>query len=187
MYLHILSYIRTNFEPILKRYWLHGWHSALCISWVYNGMVIICKYLNSLKLPHAFPSMHVHVLTQMLFRFFGIMATAAVSTPFAIAPVVAVIILFLLMRWFFLRSSRELKRLEALGEFVSVLYCKKFFITHLPMSIWTNSTQSLILPPVYHIEWTSHHSFLLHAVWQHGTVSSVPESTHAGLVFIHSC
>ena len=66
----------------------------------------------------------MHLSVQLVFRFFGIMATAAISTPIAISLVFVVMILFLLFRWFVLKTSREIKRLEALGEtVVHLFYC----------------------------------------------------------------
>ena len=85
----------------------------------------------TIALSSSFCLISMHLSIQLVFRFFGIMATAAISTPIAIALVFVVMILFLLFRWFVLKTSREIKRLEALGEIVVclivLLHCWNLF------------------------------------------------------------
>ena len=58
----------------------------------------------------------VHYLTLQLFlRFLAIMVTAAVSNYWVLIPAVLVMTIFLALRWYFLKTSREIKRLEAIG------------------------------------------------------------------------
>ena len=115
---------------------------------------------------------------QFIFRFFGIMTTAAIATPFAIGLVAFVMILFLLIRWFFLKTSREIKRLEALGKLlIHFLYgaLKSLSLLIFRLSISTNSTKSLIFSRVNIIARTANDSFLPYAVNVYGAVPSLPE------------
>ena len=58
----------------------------------------------------------VHHLTLQLFlRFLAIMVTAVVSNYWVLIPAVLVMTIFLALRWYFLKTSREIKRLEAIG------------------------------------------------------------------------
>ena len=60
------------------------------------------------------------VFLQLLSRFLAIAVTAVVSNPFIL---IAVVILFagcLLLRFYYLRATRDIKRLEAIGQ---QLYC----------------------------------------------------------------
>ena len=45
------------------------------------------------------------------------MVTAAVSNYWVLIPAVLVMTIFLAFRWYFLKTSREIKRLEAIGMF----------------------------------------------------------------------
>ena len=44
------------------------------------------------------------------------MLTASVAIPYILALVVVVVIGGLILRWYYLKTARDLKRLEALGQ-----------------------------------------------------------------------
>ena len=50
-----------------------------------------------------------------MLRFLAIILTAAASNYFLLIPAFLVIIIFLAVRWYYLKTSREVKRLEAIG------------------------------------------------------------------------
>ena len=56
-------------------------------------------------------------------RFFAIMITAVIANPYLLIVVVIIMLVFFLFRWYFLKSAREVKRIEALGVCVCVYVC----------------------------------------------------------------
>lgn len=50
-----------------------------------------------------------------MLRFLAIMIVAGAANVYVFIPVGIVVVLFLLLRWYFLKTSREIKRLEAIG------------------------------------------------------------------------
>ena len=50
-----------------------------------------------------------------MLRFLAIMIVAGAANSYIFIPVAVVVVLFLVLRWYFLRTSREIKRLEAIG------------------------------------------------------------------------
>ena len=53
---------------------------------------------------------------QLLLRFLAIVTTAAAANAYIVIPVVFVIVVFLCLRWYYLKTSRDVKRLEAICE-----------------------------------------------------------------------
>ena len=83
----------------------------------------------------------VHYLTLQLFlRFLAIMVTAAVSNYWVLIPAVLVMTIFIALRWYFLKTSREIKRLEAIGmiHYVVPLPCLPHlqYLAGYSMQIW---------------------------------------------------
>ena len=56
-------------------------------------------------------------LSQLLLRFLAIILTAAASNYWVLIPAFLVMAVFLFFRWYYLKTSREIKRLEAIGRF----------------------------------------------------------------------
>ena len=54
--------------------------------------------------------------TQLTLRFVSVILTTVVALVWLIFPVSVVIVLFVGMRWYYLKTAREVKRLEAIGE-----------------------------------------------------------------------
>lgn len=50
-----------------------------------------------------------------MLRFLAIMIVAGAANAYIFIPVAVVVVLFLALRYYFLRTSREIKRLEAIG------------------------------------------------------------------------
>ena len=60
---------------------------------------------------------------QLFFRCIAIFLTAAVANPWVLFPTLSVLVVMVSMRWYYLKTSRELKRLEALGKKVHGINC----------------------------------------------------------------
>ncbi len=58
----------------------------------------------------------VVVLLQLLLKFFAILVTAAYSNPYILIPAFFIVISFVGFRWYYLKTSRDIKRLEAIGK-----------------------------------------------------------------------
>lgn len=114
---------------------------------------------------------------QLLFNFFGIMVTAVASTPFALVLVMLVSVLFLPLRSFYLKTAREVKRLEAAGMCVMRPSLQLIVFT-----LFLFSTQPLVLPFVCYTTRTTHHSLLLHAIWCHAAILWLPQPAHSSMV-----
>lgn len=69
---------------------------------------------------------------QLMSRFFAIMITAVIANPYLLIVVVIIMLVFFLFRWYFLKSAREVKRIEALAR--SPLY------SHISMTLQGLST-----------------------------------------------
>ena len=50
-------------------------------------------------------------------RFFAVLIVAGIANWYTFIPVAVVIVAFLFVRWYFLKAGREMKRLEAIGQF----------------------------------------------------------------------
>ena len=50
-------------------------------------------------------------------RFFAVLIVAGIANWYIFIPVAVVIVAFLFVRWYFLKAGREVKRLEAIGQF----------------------------------------------------------------------
>ena len=62
-------------------------------------------------------------------RFFAVLIVAGIANWYVFIPVAFVIVAFLFVRWYFLKAGREMKRLEAIGQFlVHSLYIITFAI-----------------------------------------------------------
>ena len=63
---------------------------------------------------------------QLLLRFASFMIVAGIANYYVFIPVVIIVGVFLLVRWYYLTTAREIKRLEAVGESVWSMYCRYF-------------------------------------------------------------
>ena len=52
-------------------------------------------------------------------RFLAAMITASVANPYVVIAVVLMFIVSLVFRWYYLKTARDVKRLEALGLHVT--------------------------------------------------------------------
>ena len=62
--------------------------------------------------------MSIYIIMQLLTKFLAIMAVAVASNYWMIFPSVLLSGTFIGFRWYYLRTSREIKRLEAIGKFI---------------------------------------------------------------------
>ena len=61
-------------------------------------------------------------LVQLLLKFVAILVTAAYSNVYVIIPAFFIVVIFLVFRWYYLKTSRDVKRLEAIGMHVGHSY-----------------------------------------------------------------
>ena len=59
--------------------------------------------------------------TQLTLRFISVILTTVIAIVWLIFPVFLVIVLFVGMRWYYLKTAREVKRLEAIGKIWQLL------------------------------------------------------------------
>ena len=52
-----------------------------------------------------------------MIKFFAVLVVAGIANWYVFIPVFVVIVAFLFVRWYFLKAGREMKRLEAIGQF----------------------------------------------------------------------
>jgi ATP-binding cassette subfamily C (CFTR/MRP) protein 4 len=52
----------------------------------------------------------------LMFRFFGILVASIIANPYLAIPVVVLCVVFAAFRWYYLKSARDIKRVEALSR-----------------------------------------------------------------------
>ena len=76
------------------------------------------------------------------------MVTAAVSNYWVLIPAFLVITIFLALRWYYLKTSREVKRLEAIGmshQTYSQLFSTSIiWVLTLYMQVWRRKVWSIL-------------------------------------------
>ena len=73
---------------------------SVCSIYIYIFLFSIC---------------YIFVSPQLLLRFLAIILTASAANPWVLIPAVFVMTAHLILRWYYLKTSREIKRLEAIG------------------------------------------------------------------------
>ena len=68
----------------------------------------------------------VSFLFQLFVRFIAIMTTAVVANPYLLIVVFVLMFVFFFLRWYYLQTAREVKRLEAVGN---DNYTKRFLVS----------------------------------------------------------
>jgi hypothetical protein len=102
---------------------------------------------------------------QQFFKYLLILVTALVANWWTVLPAVVLILCVLLLRWYYLRTGRELKRLEAVGTLVlrdcpgvgGSLRRGPFFLSC--------SSESCILSPLYNSSGTTNHKGIQKAAY----------------------
>ena len=77
---------------------------------------------------------------QLLLRFLAIVTTAAAANAYIVIPVVFVIAVFLCLRWYYLKTSRDVKRLEAICEYYYTPLYNILYRMQLPLKCTVIST-----------------------------------------------
>ena len=72
--------------------------------------------------------------SQIMLQFLSIMIVSGVANYYIFIPMVFVILAFILLRWYYLRTSREVKRLEAVGKCSSWCVFTRLVAHHLNIS-----------------------------------------------------
>ncbi len=55
------------------------------------------------------------IFLQLVLRFIVILLVACIANYWIIIPAAILVTFFVIMRWYYLKTSREIKRLEAIG------------------------------------------------------------------------
>ena len=71
---------------------------------------------------------------QLFIRFLAILVIAVVGNPWLTIAVAVIVVVFVFFRWYYLKTARDVKRLEAIGTSCSV-YVVVLYIVH---QIWHN-------------------------------------------------
>ena len=84
----------------------------------------------------------------------AIVVTAAIANYYLAVICVVLVVIFVIFRWYFLKTAREIKRLEALGNILCTYINKQWCCTGLLM-FFTSLLLFLARSPVYsHISMT---------------------------------
>ena len=84
-----------------------------------------CVYASAcLSVCHTMHSQCVHVYIastvtfrfQLLLRVVAILLTASAFNVYVLIPAAILVVVFLALRWYYLKTSRDVKRLEAIGN-----------------------------------------------------------------------
>ena len=90
--------------------------------------------------------------------------------------VAVVFVCCLVLRWYYLKAARDIKRLEALGE--------AYFDTRLYYNCLLYSPQSNIFSFITYNARTAYHPILLNAREINDSILHLPEQEHTGLILI---
>ena len=101
----ISNYARSYFEQVYYRWQIFRQLSTISLSsFLYSKLYIHCVYII------------INNLVQLLMRIFAVMIVACVANYWLAIPSSIVIIVLVLFRHYFLQTSRNVQRLEALGK-----------------------------------------------------------------------
>ena len=88
-------------------------HVSLCLPYYAQS---VCRYLYCL---------HYYFWFQLLLRVVAILSTASAFNVYVLLPAAILVVIFLAMRWYYLKTSRDVKRLEAIGN-ASLITCYNY-------------------------------------------------------------
>ena len=105
--------------------------SFICLNYyhyVYTIIIIIIIIIimSTLLLFFCLHLSSVSFLFQLFVRFIAIMTTAVVANPYLLIVVFVLMFVFFFLRWYYLQTAREVKRLEAVGN---DNYTKRFLVS----------------------------------------------------------
>ena len=93
-----------------------------------------------------------YYVLQLQVRVLAVIATAASANGYIVIAAIAVLVVFLSVRWYYLRTSRQIKRLEAIGIIIPTqciaVSCSMFAVCR---------SQSSLLPHRDIAAWTGHY------------------------------
>ena len=84
----------------------------LCVGRVLNRFSKDIGFLDDL-LPQVF-----FEFIQLFVRFLGILIISIAANPWLAIVAAAVMVVFVFFRWYYLKTARDVKRLEAIGNYV---------------------------------------------------------------------
>ena len=90
--------------------------------------------------------MSIYIIMQLLTKFLAIMAVAVASNYWMIFPSVLLSGTFIGFRWYYLRTSREIKRLEAIGKFIVLFSLLHGLVRTCMYHAWTGKCLTCYMP-----------------------------------------
>ena len=91
-------------------------------------------YSLSLKVPFIRRPLYLFLLYQTFLLMIGVVSVMVAAIPWTAIPVIPLGIIFFVLEWYFLRTSREVKRLECTSEYrgsqVGMIVQAGFYLCH---------------------------------------------------------
>ena len=158
---------RSHFKPLLKGCWFSRWPPSSVLQWL-----PLCK---SPFINFIYRSVHtIAPCLQLLTRFLAILITAAAANFWVLPPAVVVIVVFLVLRWYYLKTARDVKRLEAIGKQSNI------FLDSIDTHLITYSSKPSLFPHLHDSSRPGHYQ----DIWQAGhcclAAVYLPKSTLSG-------
>ena len=132
-----------------------------CIGW--SGEMLCCHdYCVFFSLTH-----------QWMIHFIAIALTIVIVNVWIIIPLVLLSVVIPVFRWYYLKTAREVKRLEAIGQSQFTMHIMVLcqFI-YFPFSF---SSQSILLSSLYHYTWTGHYQSIQKGISCSFSLPQVPK------------
>ena len=89
------------------------------LPFIFVQYTVVRTYTHCMFIP-CYTVYHTSLM-QLLLRCLAIIITAAAANPYIVIAAVFLIVAFLSVRWYYLKTSRDVKRLEAICEYVSIM------------------------------------------------------------------
>ena len=127
---------------------------------------VFCEYLLVNPIVHStittLASRMFIFFQQLLLRCLAIVVTAVTINAWVVIPAFLLLSVFLAVRWYYLKTSRDIKRLEAVGgpsnEICVATLFRHFLILILSLSLFApSSSQSSLLSHINHFTRAAHH------------------------------
>ena len=116
------------------------------------------------------------LLLQLLLRCVAVIVTAMASNPWVVIPAVILVISFLALRWYYLRTSREVKRLEAIGT-PKVCFTNNYYTFKVCLHF---SSESCLFPHCNNSTWAANDQVSRTAGCDAGPIPHISEPTLTG-------
>lgn len=126
MFLFLFPCFRSNTQQVFQRCQPNGLHATYHFCGLLSSEDYYMCYIHIILRTHfkgSFSNLSISDYA-MLFKLFlqnaGVIAVAASVIPLILIPVVPLLIIFLYLRSFYLRTSRDVKRLESTSALIFI-------------------------------------------------------------------